>query len=102
SGGARGRDGKTGEPAEARAARARREARTSKLGDPTDVPASRGSIERLHAHDRRRTRLSAQAERAVDQADMTVKPRKIAQRAAGQWVELYGEQTHVGSVAKQV
>ena len=39
--------------------------------------------------------LSAQIERAVDQTNMTVGLRKIAQHATGQRIELFSEQSHV-------
>ena len=43
----------------------------------------------------RRPGLPAQIERAVDQSDMTIGLRKIAQHAAGQRIELFGKQSHV-------
>ena len=48
-----------------------------------------------------RARLPAQIERAVDQTDVTVGLRKIAQHAAGQRIELFGEQTHVIAAREQ-
>jgi molybdate-binding protein len=45
--------------------------------------------------------LPAQVKRAVDQADMTVSLRKIAQHAATQWIELFGEQTYVIATRQQ-
>ena len=49
----------------------------------------------------RRARLLAQVERAVDQTDVTVGLRKIAQHAASQWIELFGEQTDIIAAREQ-
>ncbi len=43
----------------------------------------------------------AEGKRTVDQADMTVGLWKIAQHAAGQWIELFGEQTYVIAAREQ-
>jgi hypothetical protein len=45
--------------------------------------------------------LPAQVKRAVDQADMTVSLREIAQHAASERIILFGEQTHVIAARKQ-
>jgi len=43
----------------------------------------------------------AQVERAVDQPDVTVGLRKIAQHPAGQRIKLFGEQTDIIAAGEQ-
>src|SRR5262252_3257586 len=49
----------------------------------------------------RRARLPGQIKRAIDQADVTIGLRKIAQHAAGQRIELFCEQAHVVAASEQ-
>jgi predicted RNase H-like nuclease (RuvC/YqgF family) len=72
------------------------------------IPASERTRERLQAllgghgkADDLRARMPAQVERAVDQTDVTVGLRKIAQHAAGQRIELFGEQTDIIAAREQ-
>jgi hypothetical protein len=49
----------------------------------------------------RRAFLPAQIERAVDQTDVAIGLRKIAKHAAGQWIDLFSEQTYVIAAGEQ-
>ena len=49
----------------------------------------------------RRARLPVQIKRAVDQTDVTIGLRKIAQHPAGQRIKLFGEQSHVIAAREQ-
>ena len=49
----------------------------------------------------RRARLPTQIKRTVDQTDVTIGLRKIAQHAAGQRIKLFGKQTHIIAAREQ-